>query len=88
MNARELRRLEVEAELSKLHAAQCDARAKAAALEVERAQLQTQSLVVSTARTGISFVGVLALVLAAAIAGAVLTAPTMRAPAAAMGAHP
>lgn len=85
MNARELRRLEVEAELSKLHAAQCDARAKAAALEAERAQLQTQSLVASAARTGVSFVGVLVLVLAAAIAGAVLTAPTAGAPSAVSG---
>lgn len=71
---RDIRRLEVEAELSKLHAAQCEARAKAAVLEVERSQLGPLGAA-QVARSGITFVGVLVIALAAALVGAVLTSP-------------
>ena len=73
LSPHELRALEIDAELARLHATHVEAKSKMAALESQRALLQTQSQVVSAARTGGSFVGVLVLVLAAALAGAVLT---------------
>lgn len=72
MTPHEVRRLEVEAELSKLRAAQDDARAKSAALEAERALLTPMFGAPSVPRTrsGIGFGMMLALAIAAALAGA------------------
>jgi hypothetical protein len=75
LSPHELRALEIDAELAKLHATHVEAKSKIAQLESQRALLQTQSSIASTARSGLSFVGVLVLVLAAALAGAVLTGP-------------
>ena len=75
MNPRDIRRLEVEATLAQLHATQCEARAKAAVLEVERAQLAPFGAAPAM-RSGLGFVVVvLAIGLAVALASAVADAP-------------
>jgi hypothetical protein len=83
LNANQIRALELDAEIAKAHATHVEAKSKIAQLESQRALLQTQSQVVGAARSGLSFVTVLVIALAAALAGAVLTSPPTRSHAAA-----
>ena len=83
LNPHELKALELDAELARLHATHVEAKSKIAALESQRAMLQTQSQIVSPARSGLTIVAVLAIALAAALAGAAVTdAPVHGAPSA------